>query len=930
MNQLLEEYIHSSGKPYSDVKFLLDCFAEVLVENGEQDLVQYIPWINDQEPVTLDIVRNCHSQKVVHIFAISFQILNLSEVNWAVQERRNKENSDGGASITGSWRNVIETLKLEGFSEAEIAQSLTTIEVEPVLTAHPTEAKRAVVLKYYRELYLLIVKLENPIYNLYERDQIRNDIKDVFHKLWFIDDIFLEKPNVETELGNVLHYLVNVFPEVVEYHDNQLIQAWKGSGFSTEIFKNHANYPKITFGTWVGGDRDGHPFVTPEITHFALQKLRNEAIRLLHKKLSNLADSMSIYSIGRRLNKDFATRLEQLNQEIDSHKGELGVHSLEQEPFRKYVKLLIEKLPIKQDALSGETKLHDRPFTYSRSSQLVADLDILNRAITEFGASHLAVNEIVKVCRHADLFGFHLAHLDIRQNSMFHEKALIGLLQEANVLTDGKTEITKEFLYEELKHNRPFTKTYTGSCPETQNVLNCLKVIDNQITNYGTRAFGAMIVSMTRKVEDLFTLYLLAREGGLLHQTKYGLACKIPIVPLFETIDDLHNGVEIMEEFLKHPITQATLKNIADSRNYKKPVVEVMLGYSDSNKDGGIIASNWNLYQAQSNLRAVVEQFGIELKVFHGKGGSISRGSGPTHWFLSSLHKGTLQGKIRLTEQGETIERKYANKLNASFNIELLTAGTLLNTLVPTKHVLSSNLRTEHLMDKLSEASFVKYQQLTGNKSFIRYYEQATPIDVIEISKIGSRPSRRTNQRSLADLRAIPWVFSWSQTRTNITGWYGLGTALSELKKTDLSSFELLKEMSKNDPMIRYMLTNIDTSLATTDEAIILLYSSLVEEPEVRTEIETLIINELQLTKQTLLEVLGSPIEVRRKNHFQSTQLRSIPLQLLHQAQVETIRYWRSQPQLKDASASAATPKHFNIVLLKTINAIANALGATG
>ncbi|MBP8851072.1 MAG: phosphoenolpyruvate carboxylase [Breznakibacter sp.] len=927
MNKLLNEYIKTSGKPYIDVKYLLECFVEVLEENGEAELVKYIPWITKDAPKSLDVVENCHSQKIIHLFAISFQILNLCEVNWAVQERRKKESSGDGDSIAGSWRNVFKSLTKEGFSADEIAATLKNIEVEPVLTAHPTEAKRAVVLKYYRELYLLIVKLENPIYNVFERDQIREEIKEYLQKLWFIDDIFLEKPNVETELSNVSHYLVNVFPEVVEYQDRQLVQAWKGSGFAADHFADYKNFPKITFGTWVGGDRDGHPFVTPEITQFALQKLRNEAIRLLHKKLLTLSDSMSIYAIGRELNSEFAERLEQLTIEIDNHKGLLAGHTTEQEPFRRYVKLLIEKLPIKQNVLSGETKLHDRSYTYSRSSQLVADLEILIKAIGEFGASHLAVKEIVKVCRHADLFGFHLAHLDIRQNSMYHEKALLGLLEEANFKPEGGI-ISREFLNRELEHNRPFTKNYTGACVETINVLGCFKVIDAHVTNYGTRAFGSLIVSMTRKVEDLYTLYLLAREGGLLYQSDFGLACKIPVVPLFETIEDLHNGVAIMNDYLKHPITIATMKAIAAARGYEKPVVEVMLGYSDSNKDGGIIASNWNLFQAQSNLRAVADNHGVEIKIFHGKGGSISRGSGPTHWFLSSLHNGSLQGKIRLTEQGETIERKYANKLNAAFNIELLTAGTLLNTLLPTKRVLSSNLRTEQLMEGLSEASFIKYQQLTSNKSFIRYYEQATPIDVIEISKIGSRPSRRTNQRSLSDLRAIPWVFSWSQTRTNITGWYGLGTALSQLRQNDPSSYDTLKEMVKHDPMIRYLLTNIDTSLASTDEAIIELYASLVEEKDVRDEISGLILDELKLTKELMNDILTLPFATRRPNHFQSTQLRSMPLRLLHEAQVETIRYWRANPELKEGTST--TPKHFNIVLLKTINAIANALGATG
>ncbi len=922
MHPVLAENIEKIGKPYSDLYFLLECLAEVLEANNENELVAYIPWKNAQ--VSTPNPEN--QQKTIHLYSICFQLLNLCEVNWAVQGRRSKQQKQGSQSVTGSWANTFSELKNAGFNQDQIVAALSEIEVEPVLTAHPTEAKRTVVLKYYRELYLQLVMLENLMYTNLERNQIRSGIKEILTRLWYIDDIYLEKPKVETELNNVLHYLTNVFPDVFDLHDRQLVQSWKEAGFKPQALQNCNNMPMISLGTWVGGDRDGHPLVTPEITAYTLERLRIEALHLVRQRLLQLADSLSIYTPKTTLPSEFQEYKVVLTKQIPNISDNEWFTAASREPFKQYVLLLVEKLPLKQDRFSGNSSLSNATWTYTHSGQLMSDLKILLQAISEWGAPTLAVNEVLKAQRYVNSFGFHLAHLDIRQNSEFYQKSLSGLLEDVDrksfsLNTDGSPD--KTFLLNELNHYRPFTRFYSGNQPETINALGFLGVLSEHIKKYGSYAIGSLIVSMTRKTEDLLTLYLLAREAGLFQKTAEGPACQIPIVPLFETIEDLHRAPEIMDEFLAHPITRNTLKLQMDLKRYKRPVAEVMIGYSDSNKDGGILSSLWHLYEAQFELTKIGQKHGVDIRFFHGKGGSISRGAGPVHWFLKSLPPSSLFGKLRLTEQGETIERKYANKVNAAYNLELLTSGTLRNTM------LNNDLQNTDLFDLvgfMAHESFNAYIALTRHPSFIRFFEMATPIDVIESSKIGSRPSRRTNQRTLADLRAIPWVFSWTQSRVNITSWYGVGSTLKLIKEQQPQKYATLKQLLVSNPLVRYILTNVDSGLAATDPKIIELYASLIDDEQIKKDILPLILSEYHLTKSLLDEILVTPFKERRKNHYYSTRLRAVSLELMHQMQVTALRNWRSEK----GSADQQNADHQNIILLKTMNAVANALGSTG
>ncbi|HZH70981.1 MAG TPA: phosphoenolpyruvate carboxylase [Mariniphaga sp.] len=921
MSRLLEEVKIEIGKPYSDLEFLLKCLEEVLIENGKPDLASVIPWISEKDPV----FTNSNSGELLHLYSISFQLLNLAEVNGAVQNRRYRQETEGFNSISGMWGEVFHKFNEENISDEEIAQILKQIHVEPVLTAHPTEAKRPVVLSLYRQLYLLLVKRENSMYTHFEQEEIKHDIKSLLHQLWFIGEIFIEKPAVESELENVLYYFYKVFPEVIHYIDYRLSEAWEKAGYDLRLIEDNEYMPSITFGNWVGGDRDGHPLVTAEVTRKTLEKFRLHAFLLLKSLLDELSEKLSIYCNIDSLNEKFK------NQYIKIRSASKpSASNNPREPFKSYIQLVKNKLPVKENGTGG-IELSDKPYTYSNSSELESDLLVLKEALIDMGARSLAVNDVQKVLRHLKVFGFHLAHLDIRQNSGYYHSALMEIVKIAlpdkfNELSLGAISV-KQFVLEELSHSRPFLSRFDSlDSDKVVETLNTFRVLADHIQKYTERALGSLIVSMTRNVADLFQVYLFVREAGVAEYTTNGLVCPLPVVPLFETIEDLKNSPDVLDEYFRHPVTQNSLRYIQKKRKLPVPVQEIMIGYSDSNKDGGILASTWFLYEAQVKLTEVAQKHGVQLRFFHGKGGTISRGAGPTHWFIRSLPGPVMNGRIRITEQGETIERKYANKVNAAYNLELLIAGITRQTLLHKKENKDHNSQRNKLFAFMASESYKAFISLTGHPLFIKFYSQATPIDAIESSKIGSRPARRTGKRSLDDLRAIPWVFSWTQSRIHLSSWYGVGTTLMKLQDEHPNDYQLLKHLAKTDDFVRYVLTNIDTSLAATDENIILLYSNLVEDEQVRTEILQLLLEELQRTRKAMAGLLEKPLLERRKNHYYSTLLRAEALYPLHRQQVNLLNKWRNslkEHQKKDSEFLLNG-------LLNSINAIANAMGTTG
>ncbi len=910
------------GKPYEDLEFLLECFREVLQESGENKLAAQIPWINDIDAITPEEFN----RKLVQVYSIVFQLLNMVEVNGAVQNRRQLEN-EAMSNVNGLWAENLKKLKEQGIPDREVANMLSKIHVEPVLTAHPTEAKRATVLEHHRMLYLLLVKRENKMYTEIEQEDIRKEIKLNIDRLWRTGEIFVEKPDVPSELRNVIHYLANVFPEIVPIIDKRLKLAWEKVGYDKDLLKDTSKFPKISFGDWVGGDRDGHPFVTSEVTSDTLKQLRLNAFVVIRRNLLLLVRKLSFSLNFNHADYELRNRIEELEKEL----GEEGFKAFKRndgEVYRQYVNLLLSKLPVDVKRQHA-TELNEHAACYKTSVELIRDLRILQESLVKYGAERVAFSDVHESIRLVQTVGFHLARLDVRQNSKFHENAVAQLMNAASLNGEeylGWSEKDRlNFINNELKSNRPFSHPKLKLEPEAEAVTSCYAVLAEHIEKYGTEGLGELIVSMTRSVSDLLTVYILARESGLTTQTEEGLVCKLQVVPLFETIEDLQESPKILKAFLEHPFTQRSLEYQRKNRGNNTLVQQVMIGYSDSNKDGGILASQWFLYETQEKLSEIGAEMGIKIRFFHGKGGSISRGAGPTHWFLKALPHSSINGDVRLTEQGETIAQKYANKINASYNLELLVAGAAGTTILQNftkkeKHPLAK------LMRDLAEDSRKFYWKLISHPDFIRFYGEATPIDAIESSRIGSRPARRTGKRTLQDLRAIPWVFSWSQSRFNVTSWYGIGYTLEKLQKEKPKDFEKFKKAVKYDALIRYVLTNVDTSLAATDEEIMAQYASLVTDEKIRKTIFKLITEELNRTREMLNQVLQVPFEKRRKNHYFSNILRASAMKSLHTNQVHLLRKWRGEKA--EGKDEAAEKTLLNLLL--TVNAIASAMRNTG
>jgi phosphoenolpyruvate carboxylase len=915
MINLTDEYVDVE-KIESDWEYVLSCLEAVLLELGEEKIAHYLrqPGIGEYQPLLTP-----------KTYALYFQALNLVEENASAQLRRKLESESGMGRIAGLWGRYLGELRKRGMSGEEIAAFLPSMRIEPVLTAHPTESKRATVLEHLRNLYLLLVKRENPVWTPYEQETIREEMKVSLLRLWMTGEVFLEKPDVKDELRNVMYYLSRVFPDIIPMLDQRLRQAWKEAGFDPALIQSWEQLPRIQFGNWVGGDRDGHPLVTAEVTRETLAQLRTEALRLIRGGLMDLARKASLSAL--RVAPPPA--LEQRLAELAGLLGEKGHQALArnpQEPWRQLANLLIARIPLDEyDRLVPEEELEQG---YCRHpAELQADLELMRSSMGQVRAHSLAQTDVEPVLRTVSVFGFHLAALDVRQNSKFHDRAMAQLLQQAGIadgaaFPDWPEEKRLRFLNRELQSPRPFTRSGLKGA-EAQAVIRCHEVLAHHRGLYGEEGLGALIVSMTRSLSDLLVVYVLAREAGLAFCGEDGLVCSLPVVPLFETIEDLQNSPEILRTFLRHPVTRRSLAWQRARRGESGPVQQVMIGYSDSNKDGGILASLWSLNVAQRKLAAIGEAEGLRVRFFHGRGGTISRGAGPTHRFIAAQPYQALRGDFRLTEQGEVIAQKYANRITGVYNLELLLAGVMGVSLLQPQP--PSATRFQQIMERLVETSRRKYEQLIHREGFIAFFSEATPIDLIESSRIGSRPARRSGQRSLEDLRAIPWVFSWSQSRFYLTGWYGVGSALHKLAGEDPEAFALLQKHLIAFSAFRYIATNVASSLAVADPEMMSAYAGLCSDRANAQAFLDEILAEYFLTRQMIETLYGEPLDRRRPRMHRMLELRRGKLSALHQVQIQQLRAWRAAKAEDPAAADALLPE-----LLLTVNAIAAGLRATG
>lgn len=899
-----------SEKVEHDRDFLTQCFAEVLQELGENHLVRFLPWRAARAPRPsvrkLDIERINRQLQVV---SIAFHLLNIVEENAAALGRRERERHLGMLHEPGLWGHGLKRLLDAGFSQAEILEALDQVQVEVVLTAHPTEAKRPVVLRQHRALYDECTRLESTESLGAERRAIRDRIKTHLERLWRTGEMHLIKPGVLSELEDMRDYLGIVFPRAVSEVRQRFRTAWVEAGLDPSALRGGALKPRLLFGNWVGGDRDGHPLVTGDVTRQALARLREEALDRVQARLNTLAENLTLSDL-------FQKAPAPLLEAMAARKNMLFPTALDtlaplaHEPWREFVQVLRLLL---DDARDGSES------PYTRPEALHSDLEILADSLEAVGATRLAKAEVEPVLLHLETFGFHMAALDIRQNSDFHAAALSQLLQAAGFddwdYAHWDYEKRRAFLDRELTSLRPIAPRRGPLGHEASAVLDAYRAVAEHIERFGPAGIGSFIVSMTRDVTDLLAVYLFAREVGLMQRDEDGIRCDLEVVPLFETLDDLAGSPVILEDFVAHPIT----------RRYGTRPQQVMVGYSDSNKSGGMLASQWALNKAQRALVEICRMHGRSCYFFHGRGGTFSRGAGPTNRFLEALPEASLDGRIRLTEQGEVIGQKFGNLPTAVYNFELLTAGVTVATLENSRSAPVAP-RLRDIGERLSQYSQEAYQAQLESPGFIKFWSAATPIDALERSFIGSRPARRSGKRTVEDLRAIPWVFSWTQARYYLPGWFGVGSALERLAQEAPKEYRYLKKESRRWPFVRYVLYNAETSLASADLDIMKQYATLAPDQALRNTQFARIKGEYLRTERMLEDFFGSPRAERRPRLTRTLAMRAEGLARLHAIQIALLREWRElRANRRNKEADALVP-----TLLLSVNAIASGERTTG
>ncbi len=889
-----------------NLHFLIGCLTDALRALGEDELVRYMPWSGS-------VPEDAPPEGLQQLYSIGFQLLNMVEERVAAAIRREREKVLGAESIRGLWPRALKDMAALGLSPQEIIDVLGDVDVQPVLTAHPTEAKRSSVRERHRALYDDLVRSEYPKYTERERRRVRERIVTSLETLWRTGEIHLVRPDVFRELRDAIHYLRDLFPAALNRLDLHFTEAWRDAGFPLSLLRSAGNIPKLSFGTWIGGDRDGHPLVTPEVTRKALGMLRAGALRLLHQELTQLATQLTLSRHLNEIPDSLETRIDELAFVLGDETIANELHTrFHEEPWRHLVSLMAARIQRQIDGHPG----------YPRPASLLADIDLLSESIRATGCT-LIEEQYLRPLRHKlEIFGFHLATIDVRQNSEFHDQAISQLLTAAGI-DDGENyaswpeEKRVAFLTRELESPRPFLHDSARAGEQADLVLDAYRVLVEHRRDHDNRGLGALIVSMTRQLSDLLGVFLLAREAGLTIEKNGGLTCPLEVVPLFETMDDLERAPGILSAFLEHPVVQ----------RQGAEVQQVMLGYSDSNKDCGILSAAWSLHRAQEELSRVGRDHGVKLRFFHGRGGTISRGAGPTHWFMAALPHGALSGGFRMTEQGETIAQKYANLANATYHLELILAGAAFTT---ASHRRPNDRAdpADALFPSLSEASQKAYRELLHAEGFIDFYRQVTPIDALENSRIGSRPARRTGKKghSISDLRAIPWVFSWTQARFYLPGWFGVGSALGTLKSENPDDFDRLKAAIPESAFLSYILTNVETNLASANLDLMRDYAGLVGDETLRERFMSRIVAEFERTRELLAELLDGEMRQRRPRMAKTLDIREEPLRVLHRQQVALLTRWRALlAEGKEKQADDLFPK-----LLLSINAIASGLRTTG
>ena len=844
-------------------------------------------------------------------FGFYFELINLAETNHRKRRRLSTALDIPGKAATlqrGSLRGTLRRLREAGIPGDQALELLTKVCVTPVFTAHPTEVARRSVMFKRRRISDLLEQLDRiPVPNG-ELDSLERDLTAEITALWQTDDTRNARPTVRDEIRMALDYyesslfdtLPVLYGEVGAALNAEYPEAFTGC---------FADLPQlITFGSWIGGDRDGNPFVTPDATREALGMAHSLLLIHYRRRLQNVFEQLASSTQQVPVSQQVIDLLAVYTEKLRS----AGQNALHERFPQESVRLLIACIMMRLGATpQSSVPLPPNPALapYTRAADLLSDLTILRDSLVQNNGARLSQMLIDPLLLEVRTYGLHLQTLDIRQHAKVHAAAIAELSSATGC---GASSLPPALT------------------PQTAEVVDTFRTIAELKHTYAPEAIRQYVISGATSAEDVLNVLRLARLGGVTVEATAGDPGLQP-VPLFESIEDLQNAPAIMRSLWTSEAYQPLLKSWQHRQ-------EVMLGYSDSNKDGGMITSTWEIYKAHRELHEVARECGVTLRLFHGRGGTVGRGGGPTHRAIFAQPMDSFTGELRLTEQGEVLNWKYSDVILAERNLELMIAASLDALARPdaiiqtdaTQHLTGEILSEwESALDQLSTLSFDFYKQhIVDNPDTFTYFEQATPVAELEHARLGSRPAKRAGKKSMADLRAIPWVFGWMQSRQLVPAFFGVGHALNRFIESNPNGLAQLQTMARDFPLFLDIIRNVEMALAKADFGIARLYASLVEDEALRTRVFTTLEAEFNLTTRMVLAITGQKALLETNPVLErSIRLRNPYVDPMSLIQVELIRRKRALPSDAQDSAEAA---ELNRAISATINGISAGLRNTG
>ena len=813
-----------------------------------------------------DLVTSLSNEEMIYIsryFSILPLLINISEDVDLAYEINHQNNVD--QDYLGKLSTTIKMVA-EKENAAEILEKLNVV---PVLTAHPTQVQRKSMLDLTNHIHTLLRKYRDVKLGLINKEKWHTDLRRYIEIIMQTDMIREKKLKVTNEITNVMEYYQSSFLNAVPRLTAEYKKLAKEKGIELQ------NPKPITMGMWIGGDRDGNPFVTAETLNKSALTQCEVIMNYYDEKIYNLYREFSL-----------STSIVNVSDKVREMALKSQDNSIyrEKELYRRALFDIQAKMQATKTYLIEDKDIHPR---YATADEFYQDLLAIRDSLLENKGEYLISGEFVELMQAVEIFGFYLASIDMRQDSSVHEACVAELLASAGI-NDHYSDLSEDekcaLLLKELEEDpRILSATHAEKSELLEKELSIFKAARKLKDKLGENVIRQTIISHATSVSDMLELAIMLKEVGLVDAQK----ARVQIVPLFETIEDLDHSEETMRKYFSLPLAK---KWIASKDNYQ----EIMLGYSDSNKDGGYLSSCWTLYKAQQQLTAIGDEFGVKVTFFHGRGGTVGRGGGPTYEAITSQPLKSIKDRIRLTEQGEVIGNKYGNKDAAYYNLEMLVSAAINRMITKKKSDTNTSNRYEAIMDQVVDRSYDIYRDLVfGNEHFYDYFFESSPIKAISSFNIGSRPAARKTITEIGGLRAIPWVFSWSQSRVMFPGWYGVGSSFKEFIDQDPKNIEFLRDMYQNWPFFQSLLSNVDMVLSKSNMNIAFEYAKLCEDEEVQAIYYT-ILDEWQLTKDVILAIEGYDELLAENSYLKDSLNYRMPyFNILNYIQLELIKRQR-------------------------------------